>query len=95
MHARLIPISIGIPSNAADAAGHAIGPAVGKRIYRGPTVHGTDEAIGRELQEAFDTMDGQEGQEMRDRVSKVREKFEEDLKEGGRTWEALRTIGNL
>ena len=73
----------------------ALGPAIGKPTYRGPIVVGTDDAFAQELQEAFSSMDGQEGQRMRLGMMRIREQVEQDRKEGGRTWTALRSVGEL
>ena len=73
----------------------ALGPAIGKATYRGPVVVGTDDAFARELKEAISLMDGEEGQRMRSGMMRIRKQVEQDREEGGRTWEALRRVGEL
>ena len=69
--------------------------AIGKPTYRGPTVQGTDEAIGTELEEAFRRMDGPEREEFQRQVDRVRAEFEKDRAEGGKGWKALMEVGRV
>ncbi len=51
----------------------------------------TDEALVKEVEEAFTAMDGEDGERMKTEVERVRGKIDNV----GRSWKALRAVAEL
>lgn len=66
---------------------------MGRPLYRGGVVHGTDKAVREEFATVFAKARGEEGREMRERMEDVKEMVRRrSEKEGGEGWEAMREL---
>ena len=68
---------------------------VGKKTARGPTVHGTDEAMRRELADVVGMLRGEKGEEMRKKAKAFGEEIRKDSQPGGMSHEMLVEVSKL
>lgn len=67
---------------------------VGRPLYRGGKVEGTDEAIRAELKEVFEKVRGKEGEEVRKGMEGLH-RIEMDSRKDGQTAKAMEALGRV
>ena len=72
------------------------GPNVGRPVMRGGFVKGTDEAIRTEMRDVFARARGEEGEEKRRNMLKLRDIVRQStFEETGLSWDAMNRLGRV